>query len=113
MNLNLNLNVQCVTPRHGAQTAPTRAARDVFSGTVTASRAIVSKAVRTDSWETLVISVSTFLFTLVLVLVWYVAGAKFGYRRDGRGCAQRKSVYVGGEKYTLCKTNSEYCRGQS
>ena len=39
--------------------------------------------------------------TLVLVLVWYVAGAKFGYRRDGRGVRTAQECLCRGEK--MCR----------
>ena len=43
---------------------------------------------------------------MVLVLVWYIAGAKFGYPRDGtqqRNAAAQEclTVYVGGENVPI------------
>ena len=39
------------------------------------------------------------LLSLVLVLVWYVAGATFGYRRDGRGVRAAQERLCRGGKY--------------
>ena len=38
-----------------------------------------------------------YIYILVLVLVWYVAGANFGYRRDGRGGRAAQECLIGGE----------------
>ena len=46
-------------------------------------------------------------WVLVLVLVWYVAGAKFGYRRDGRG-VRAAQVFMSGEK--MCRLTMWRCR---